>query len=104
MEGNEVSKVYVIAQITIKDPEGYEAYGSKFMEVLSGFDGQLLGVADGPEVIEGAFGGTRAVIVEFSSREELERWYRSDAYQEILTHRLASSDGTIFVVPSLPQG
>lgn len=96
-----MSKIYVTAHLTIHDPETYESYGSKFMEVLSGFDGKLLGVVDGPDVVEGNFEGTRAVLLEFASREEFDRWYMSEAYQDILKFRLAASSGTIVLIPAL---
>lgn len=96
-----MSAVLAIAHIDIHDQEAYAQYGAPFMDILAGFDAKLLGFADGPEILEGAFAGTRLVVLEFASREELDRWYRSEAYQAILPHRLAASDGHVWIVPKL---
>lgn len=96
-----MTAVLAIAHLKIHDPETYAQYGEPFMAILAGFDAKLLGFADGPEVLEGRFDGTRLVVLEFASREELDRWYQSEAYQGILPHRLAASDGDVWIVPKL---
>lgn len=96
-----MTKVYAIASIKINDREVYANYEKDFMDVLSGFDGRLIGFGEPPEVLEGSFGGTRAVLMEFGTRDELDRWYNSERYQEILKHRLASSEGDIIMVPDV---
>ena len=93
-----MSKVYGLAQITIHDPEGYKAYEENFMAILTEHGGRLVGFAQPPEIIEGSFEGTRAVLLEFESRETFDTWYRSDAYQAIIKHRLASSDGSVILL------
>ena len=99
-----MTKVYAIASIKINNREVYANYEKDFMDVLSGFDGRLIGFGEPPEVLEGSFDGSRAVLLEFASREELDRWYSSKRYQEILKHRLASSEGDILMVPDVTGG
>lgn len=96
-----MSCVYAVAQIDIQDPEAYQLYGEKFMPILAEFGGKLLGLSDPPAVIEGRFEGTRAVLLEFPSREAFDTWYNSDAYQAILKHRLASSVGSVILLNGL---
>lgn len=96
-----MTPVLAIAHITIHDRETYDRYGEPFMEILAGYNAKLLGFADGPEILEGRFEGTRLVVLEFASREELDRWYRSEAYQGILPHRLAASEGHVWIIPKL---
>lgn len=93
-----MSKVYGFAQITIHDPEGYKAYEENFMAILGEHGGRLIGFAQPPEIIEGSFEATRAVLLEFDTREAFDGWYGSDAYQGIMKHRLASSDGTVILL------
>ena len=96
-----MSAVLAIAHINVQNPETYEKYGEAFLDILAGFDGKLIGLGDPPEVLEGDFKGSRLVVLEFASREELERWYQSEAYQAILPHRLSASEGHVWIVPKL---
>jgi uncharacterized protein (DUF1330 family) len=96
-----MSKVYAVAELKIINAEGYSVYTDSFLEVLSKFDGKLIGFAEPPESLEGEIDFTRSVLLEFSSREELGRWYKSDEYQAILPHRLANSEGSVVVIPDI---
>lgn len=96
-----MSKVYGLAQISIKDPVRYKTYEESFMEILTEHGGRLIGFAEPPEVIEGNVNVTRAVLLEFESRELFDAWYNCDAYQAILKHRLASSEGTVVLLNSI---
>lgn len=93
-----MSKVYGFAQITVHDPERYKAYEENFMDILGEHGGRLIGFAEPAEVIEGSFDATRAVLLEFDTREAFDGWYTSGDYQGILKHRLASSDGTVILL------
>ena len=71
---------------------------------LAPFEGKLLVptielLAIGGEIVhpEGAFGPTRAVVVEIPSVERAQAWYRSDAYQAIVNQRLQGSAGSVFI-------
>ena len=93
-----MSKVYGFAQITIHDPEGYKAYEENFMAILAEHGGRLIGFAQPPEIIEGSFEATRAVLLEFDTREAFDGWYGSDAYQGIMKYRHASSEGSVVLL------
>lgn len=93
-----MSRVYGFAQITIHDPEGYKAYEENFMAILTEHGGRLIGFAQPPEVVEGSFEATRAVLLEFDTRGDFDAWYGSDAYQGIMKHRLASSEGSVVLL------
>lgn len=93
---------YVLGQITVKDPELYRSYMSGFRKMFGEFDGRLLALDDDPTVLEGSWSGTRVAIIEFVSREEAERWYNSDAYQEITRQfRWPSSEGNVYLVEAM---
>jgi uncharacterized protein (DUF1330 family) len=94
--------VYAIATLNIHDRSTYANYESGFMAVLENYDAKVLSVDESPLVLEGQWTFTRTVIVEFSDTDELQRWYNSDGYQAILTHRKAASDGNVVVVNGLP--
>jgi uncharacterized protein (DUF1330 family) len=95
--------VYAIATLNIHDRSTYADYESGFMAALENYDAKILSVDESPLVLEGQWPFTRTVILEFSDADELQRWYGSEAYQAILPHRQAASDGHVVVVNGLPS-
>ncbi len=83
---------YFIANIKIRDNEGYQKYINKADEVFAKFNGKYLAVDNQPKVIEGKWNYTRAVIIEFKTESDFKKWYNSKEYQEILNYRLNNSD------------
>ena len=94
--------VYVVAQLTIKDRAAYGAYQSRFMEVFAPFGGTVLAVDDNVKTLEGAWPHTRMVLASFPDEASFHAWWESPAYREIVTHRLAASEGPIVLLQGLP--
>ncbi|MBP6012606.1 MAG: DUF1330 domain-containing protein [Alphaproteobacteria bacterium] len=94
--------VYIVAQLTIKDPATYGTYQSRFMEVFAPFGGTLLAVDDNVKTLEGTWPHTRMVLASFPDEASLRAWWDSPAYREIVTHRQAASDGPIVLLKGLP--
>ncbi len=94
--------VYAIALLKIEDRAEYARYEQGFMEIFAKYKGKLLAVDEAPVVLEGAWPHTRTVLLEFPDTAELERWYRSDAYQTLAQHRFKASSGAVAVVQGLP--
>lgn len=90
--------VYVLASIRVEDPEEYGKYQAGFAEVFAEFGGELLAVSDEPEVIEGEWPYTRAVVLRFPDAGEARRWYESPGYQEIASHRWRGSTGCVIAL------
>jgi uncharacterized protein (DUF1330 family) len=90
--------VYLVAQLNIQDRATYAKYGSAFMDVLSPFGGKLLSVEEAPQVIEGAWGYARTVLLEFPSEEQAHAWYGSADYQAIAQHRRAASSANLVLI------
>ena len=93
--------VYAIALINIADRAGYATYEQGFMDVFSRFGGKLLAVDEAPVIKEGEWPYTRTVLLEFTDQAEFDRWYHSDAYQALATHRFGASQGRVVVIRSL---
>ena len=89
---------YFVAQIDILDPEGYGRYLDGFDEVFDRYRGTVLAVDDEAELLEGAWPGTRTVIIEFPDRAELDRWYRSPEYQRLAACRRTAATANIVAV------
>jgi len=82
---------YFMANIKVNDADEYQKYLDGAGEVFARFKGTYLAVDSQPEVLEGSWNYSRAVLIHFENREDLEAWYRSREYQEILKFRLSAS-------------
>ena len=90
--------VYLVAQLNIHDRETYAKYGSAFMDIFNPYGGKLLSVEEAPEVLEGEWGYTRTVLLEFPSAELAHAWYASADYQAIAQHRRAASVANVVLL------
>ena len=74
-----MAKGYVIITEDIKDPAGMAEYGKLAMKAMGG--ATILSVDQNPTVIEGEWGATQTVVLEFESVDAAKEWYYSDVYQ-----------------------
>ena len=89
---------YLIADVTVHDPEGYAPYTVDNTESVPEFGGRFL-VRGGPhEVAEGEWDPGRLVVIEFPSMDALKSWWNSDRYQANAPIRRAHSTGSIVFV------
>lgn len=91
MPGRNAHDAYFVAQITIRDRSEYEKYLEACDRVCARFNGEYLAVDSAPQVLEGEWSHERLVIIGFPCAEDLEKWYYSPEYQEILRFRLAGA-------------
>lgn len=89
---------YVIAAETVKDEATFGEYRAAVPETLRPFGGRLVARGGKLTVLEGDWPHPRLVIIEFPTREAAEAWYRSDAYQEIISLRLNNTSGNLVLV------
>jgi uncharacterized protein (DUF1330 family) len=73
-------KAYVIARITVTDPEAYAEYVKGATEAIRKFGGRPLARGGAYEALEGE-ARPRNVILEFESLEQAKRYYHSPEYQ-----------------------
>jgi len=83
--------VYFMANILISDDQDYQLYLDRSEEIFARYKGTYLAVDNEPEVLEGEWSYSRAVLIRFDTTEDFDAWYRSDEYQEILQYRLSAS-------------
>lgn len=91
-------KGYVIFTETIRDQAVYDGYVQKALPSIIQSGGRPIVVHDNPEVIEGDWHGTRAVILEFDSVDAARAWYNSPAYQAVVGERHKSADANAAIV------
>ncbi|HEY1406216.1 MAG TPA: DUF1330 domain-containing protein [Spirochaetota bacterium] len=84
-------KYYFIASIKINDQDKYREYQRQAREIAKLFKGTYITIDDQPDVLEGTWGYSKIVIIEFPSKEEHDRWYHSPEYQSIVNLRLEAT-------------
>ena len=82
---------YFVANIKIHDEVEYQKYLNDVDRVFKKYNGKYLIVDENPKVLEGEWRYSRFVLIQFPDKESLERWYFSEEYQRILSHRLAGA-------------
>ncbi len=93
-----MSKVYLVGQITVINPEAYAIYSAQVPQTIAAFGGKYLVRGGFATVLEGTSQGDRNVVIEFPDRKSAEDWYASDAYQAIVKHRTENSTGTLALI------
>lgn len=88
---------YIILDIEVTDPEGYEEYKKIGPPTVGGYGGKYLvrgGVAEGAE---GDWTPSRVVVLEFPSMEQARAWLNSPEYApaRALRHRYSKSKAVI---------
>jgi len=89
---------WLIGQLKIHNPAGYKEYASKVMSTMKKYGGELIGLSDSIEIVEGSYDWPRTVIIKFQDHEAALKWYHSPEYQEIIPLRKNSADGNIFLI------
>jgi uncharacterized protein (DUF1330 family) len=73
-------KGYVIARVTVTNPEAYAEYAKAATEAIRQYGGRPLVRGGSYEAVEGE-ARPRNVVLEFESLEQAKRYYRSPEYQ-----------------------
>ena len=88
---------YLIARITVTDPDAYVAYSSQTAALAEKFGGRFLVKGGAMTRLEGQ-GPDRHVVVEFPDRAAAEAWYASPEYRAILPIALRASRRDLVIV------
>lgn len=73
-------KAYVIARVTVTNPEAYAEYAKGATEAIRQYKGRPLVRGGAYEALEGE-ARPRNVVIEFESMEQAKRYYYSAEYQ-----------------------
>jgi uncharacterized protein (DUF1330 family) len=93
--------VYAVAQISITNPDAYNKYQARFMEVFGKFKGRLLAVDTKPQVVEGSWDKQKIVLMSFPDEASYQEWALSPDYQTISQDRKAGSNAVVLLVKGL---
>lgn len=89
---------YVILDIDVKDPVGYEEYKKAGAPTILAYGGRPLARGGKTQVLEGNWQPKRVVLLEFKSMEDAKRWWNSAEYNEAkkLRHKAAKANVIFF--------
>jgi uncharacterized protein (DUF1330 family) len=88
---------YLLAEIDVTDPDGFEAYRRDVPTLIARFGGRYLARGGAAEVLEGGRSVKRTVLLEFPDMATLKAFYASPEYQPLLALRQASSRSEVLV-------
>lgn len=94
---------FMLAELTVKDPEKFVEYGSKVVPIINSYGGKVLAVAmPAPGPLEGEPVERTLVVHGWPSIERWTEFYESEEYQPVKSIRLEACDSRITVFRSLP--
>jgi uncharacterized protein (DUF1330 family) len=85
---------YVIVEIDILDPVGYEEYKKLAGATVEKYGGKYVVRGGRTEVLEGDWKPKRIVVLQFDSRQHAKAWLNSEEYREPrkMRHRTARTN------------
>lgn len=93
---------YVVVQVDIEDPAGYERYKQLAPPSIAAYGGRYLARGGACETLEGSWQPRRLVILEFPSTEKARAWWGSPEYAEARGLRQRCARSELIVVEGLP--
>jgi len=100
--GGQIMPAYLISQIEVHDPVGYEEYRKLVPSSLTKYGGRFIARGGKIDVLEGDWSPRRVVICEFESIERARQWYESEEYRPAMAIRKKTSTAKIIVVEGVP--
>ncbi len=92
---------YVIANIDVHDPEGYEDYKALSTQSAATYGGRFVVRGGQTEVLEGDWEPKRLVILEFPDAAAARTWWDSPEYTEARAVRQRTAATDMIVVEGL---
>jgi uncharacterized protein (DUF1330 family) len=89
---------YLIAEIDVTDPAGFEEYRQLVPATIQQYGGRFLVRGGAVEALEGDWQPKRVVITEFPSLEQARRWYNSEEYREPKALRFKTATSKVILV------
>jgi uncharacterized protein (DUF1330 family) len=95
-------RAYVIAEITIHDPEIYERYKVLVPPSIGAYGGKYLVRGARTTTLEGLWDPARFVILEFPNADAARAWWDSPEYAEAKALRQSCADTEMLLVEGPP--
>lgn len=92
---------YVIVDINVHDPVGYEEYKNLAPAAVAVHGGKYIARGGDTETLEGDWTPSRLVILQFESVEQAKKWLNSDEYSEARKLRHATAESNMVVIEGI---
>jgi uncharacterized protein (DUF1330 family) len=92
---------YLIVDVSIRDPQRYEAYKQKVPALIARHGGEYLVRGGEHEVLEGTWQPSRLVLFRFPSREAIKAFLADPDYQPLAALRHEIADSCLVAVDGL---
>jgi uncharacterized protein (DUF1330 family) len=92
---------YVLANITVTDPENYQDYIKMSPESISQYGGKFIVRGPEPEILEGTWMPKRLVLLEFPSMAQARLWWDSPEYAPAKAKRQATATADFVIMPGV---
>jgi uncharacterized protein (DUF1330 family) len=89
---------YVIGEIDVTDPAGYDEYRKHVLATIERHGGRFLVRGGAVEALEGGWAPKRLVVLEFPTLAKAREWYRSPEYAPLIKLRQKASRGKLIAV------
>jgi uncharacterized protein (DUF1330 family) len=89
---------YLIGNIEITDPAGYEEYRKRVPATLAAHGGRFLARGGATQTLEGGWVPARMVIIEFPSMAALKSWYDSPEYRPLIELRNRNARSSLVAI------
>ena len=92
---------YVIVDIDVHDPVGYEEYKKLAPAAVELYGGKYIARGGKTETLEGDWSPSRLVILQFESSEQAKKWLNSEEYLEARKMRHQTANSNMVVIEGL---
>lgn len=89
---------YVIANLDVTDPQGFEAYRARVPAVIAQYGGKYAVRGGAVTAVEGTSPYKRLVVLEFVTMDALKAFYYSPEYALLIAMRQKASTGDVVLV------
>jgi uncharacterized protein (DUF1330 family) len=89
---------YVIAEVEVIDPQGFEEYRQLVPASIEKYGGRYVARGGQTETLEGQWQPKRLVILQFDSVERAKQWWASEEYREAKAVRQRTAISNLVIV------
>jgi uncharacterized protein (DUF1330 family) len=97
-------KAYLIANITVTDPQRFGAYVEQVPPVIAQYGGRYLVRAGAVYPLEGELGFNRVVVIAFPSMKAAQAFYHSPDYAPLLKLRSETTRSQVAFLEGYDRG
>ena len=92
---------YLIANITVRDPNRFARYVAEAPGIVARFGGRYIVRGGASQILEGQPQINRTVVIEFPAMQNIKKFYNCPEYQELVQVRAECADTHMFCIEGL---